>query len=58
MLNPDYSAKVSNSKPQEEIGSVIYCPKCKKPLMEGHILVILTRCKHCKHWVYLAKRKK
>lgn len=55
MVNPGFIAEVSETKIQKEAGQVIYCPKCKKPLMEANIESLNTRCKHCKKWIYLKK---
>jgi len=56
MINPGYQSKVSMKKFKVDAGPVIYCPECKKPIMEGVVLVIFTRCKHCGKWIWLKKK--
>jgi len=54
-INPGYTAKVSSKKLDIDVGPIIRCPRCKKPLMEGFILTIVMRCKHCGKWVFLKR---
>lgn len=55
MLNPGYRSKTAVEKPEVDAGPVILCPNCRKPLMEGVAERFLTRCKHCRKWIYLEK---
>jgi hypothetical protein len=55
MINPGYRSKVAEKKPKVDAGPFVLCPNCQKPLMEGVAERFLTRCKHCRKWVYLEK---
>jgi len=57
MLNREYTAIVKDEDFAIEAGPYIYCPKCKKPLMEAVVDKFKTRCKHCGKWVYLERKK-
>lgn len=56
MLNPGYTAIVKDFEFVIEAGQYIYCPSCKKPLMEAVVDKVKTRCKHCGKWVYLERK--
>jgi len=55
MINPGLTAKVKSERFKVDAGPTIYCPKCKKPLMEAEIKKVFMRCKHCGYWVFLKK---
>jgi hypothetical protein len=57
LLNQGYTAIVKDEDFAIEAGPYIYCPKCKKPLMEAVVDRFKTRCKHCGKWVYLERKK-
>ena len=55
MVNRGFTAKVSENPFECDAGPVIFCPKCKKPLMEGVVDKCYMRCKHCGKWIFLQK---
>jgi len=59
MLNPGYVWRFSkdNFRHLIEPGTKIFCPHCKKPLMETNAERVYQRCKHCRRWIYLEKQR-
>lgn len=57
VINPGYTAKTSDKDFRSEIepGPMIYCPKCKRKLMEAEVKQLYTRCKFCRKWVFMKK---
>jgi len=56
MLNKGFGSKVRDKEFKADAGPAIFCPSCKKILLEGTVERIKTRCKHCGKWVYLFKK--
>jgi phage terminase large subunit GpA-like protein len=52
-LNPGYTAQVRDRPFLRNPGPTLHCPSCRKPLAQGHVLRLYTRCKHCGKWVQL-----
>jgi DNA-directed RNA polymerase subunit RPC12/RpoP len=57
VINPGYTAIVKACDFDVDAGPYIYCPKCKKPIMEAVVDKLKTRCKHCGKWIYLERKK-
>lgn len=56
-MNPGYISKVMGHEFYVDAGPMIYCPNCKKPIMEAVVDKVYTRCKHCDRWIYLERKK-
>jgi len=59
MMNPGYLWRFSKDDFRQEIdpGTMLFCPHCKKPIMEAVAERVYQRCKHCRKWVYLEKQR-
>jgi hypothetical protein len=61
MLNPGYTViakKKRREDPAETPGRSFICPACKKIFLEvaEEPVMFLTKCSHCKSWIYGEKK--
>jgi hypothetical protein len=56
MLNSGFGSKVRDDNFKVDAGPVIYCPHCKKIILEGVVDKLKTRCKHCRKWIFIYKK--
>jgi len=56
MINPQYKSQTRDHDFPVAAGDYIYCPACKKILMQAVAEKIKIRCKHCRKWVFLEKK--